>query len=60
MCRSSQKEIKCIKTLSETWLTDYVLNTEIQIPDYTLYRGDRKGRVRGDAFLQMLMYLGAR
>ena len=33
--------------MTETWLTDNIVNAEIAISGYTLYRADRIGRQRG-------------
>ena len=42
-----------VSMLTETWLKDSVLSSEItvDIPDYSLFRCDRKGRIRGGVAL---------
>ena len=35
--------------VTETWLDDSVLDAEVQIPGYDIFRADRKGRRRGGA-----------
>ena len=49
----------CIIALSETWLTDSHLDAEISIPEFSVFRSDRKNRKYGGVCLYVKTYISA-
>ena len=46
--------------LSETWLHDGILDAEVSLEGFNLFRGDREGRARGGSALYLREYLNGR
>ena len=46
--------------LSETWLNDGILDAEVTLEGFNLFRGDREGRARGGSALYLREYLNGR
>ena len=46
--------------LTETWLNDGILDAEVTMDGYNLFRGDREGRARGGSALYLREYLNGR
>ena len=38
-------------SITETWLKPYILDAQVSIPDYNIFRSDRRSRIRGGALL---------
>ena len=37
--------------ITETWLKDYITDSQVNIPNYNVYRADRAKKVRGGALI---------
>ena len=46
-----------IISLTETWLKPYMPKAQINIPNYNIFRADRRSRTRGGAMLYIHEYI---